>query len=58
MHCIFFQNNQVLNLNPKTQAKKGLIIYINTIDGKSTLKNHVNVNQSIIFEIFEKTNSA
>ncbi len=31
---------------------------MNTIDGKSTLKNHVNVNQSIIFENFEKTNSA
>jgi hypothetical protein len=54
MHCIFCHNNQVLNLNPQTQEKKGLITYINTIDGITTLKNHVNVDQSIFLKKLKK----
>jgi hypothetical protein len=27
MHCIFWYNNPILNLNSKNQGKKGLIIY-------------------------------
>ncbi len=37
MCCIFCYNNPILNLNPKTQARKGLIIY-NTTNVITTLK--------------------
>jgi len=30
MSCIFCHNNPILNVNPKIQARKGLIIYIGT----------------------------
>jgi len=43
MCCILCHNNPILNVNPKTQAKKGLIIYTNhTTNGIITLKKHVN----------------
>ncbi len=32
MWCILCHNNPILNVNPKTQAKKGLIIY-NSFNG-------------------------
>jgi len=39
-----------LNLNPKTQARRGLIIYYNTTHGIPKLKKHVNVNHFNIFK--------
>jgi hypothetical protein len=30
MHCILCHKNPILNVNPKTQVKKGLIIYNTT----------------------------
>ncbi len=47
MRCIFCHNNPILNVNPKTQAKKKLIIY-NTTNGITTLKKYVNSNHSNI----------
>ncbi len=41
MHCIICHNNSILNVNPKTQVRKGLIAY-NTTNGIATLKKHVN----------------
>jgi len=32
MCCIFCYNNPILNVNPKNQARKGLIIYNGTND--------------------------
>jgi len=40
--CSFCYNKPILNLNPITQARKGLIIY-NTTNGISTLRKHVNL---------------
>jgi hypothetical protein len=48
MHCIPRHNNPILNLNPKTQARKGLFIY-NTTNGITTLRKHVNSNHSNVF---------
>ncbi len=53
MRCIFCYNSPILFCNPKTQAKKGLIIY-NTTNGITTLKKHVNANDYIIGKLFEK----
>jgi hypothetical protein len=55
MCCIFYHNNPILNLNPKTQARKGLIIY-NTTNGITTLKKCVNSYHSNVFNFFEKVN--
>ncbi len=41
IHCILCHNNPILNVNPKIQARKGLIIY-NTTNGIATLRKHVN----------------
>jgi len=41
MHCIFCHNNPILNVNPKIQARKGLIIY-NITNDIVALKKHVN----------------
>jgi hypothetical protein len=38
---ITYHNNPILNLNPKTQTRKGLIIY-NTTNGIATSRKHVN----------------
>jgi hypothetical protein len=43
MWCIPCHNSPILNINPKTQAKKGLIIY-NLSNGIIALKKHVNSN--------------
>jgi uncharacterized protein with PQ loop repeat len=48
MHCIIYHNNPILNLNLKTQVRKGLIIY-NKINTITTLKKHVN---SYNFNVF------
>jgi hypothetical protein len=53
MRCILCYNSPILFCNPKTQARKGLIIY-NTTNGITTLKKHVNANDSIIAKMFEK----
>jgi hypothetical protein len=53
MHCIICHNNLILNLNPKTQARKWLIIY-NTINGIISLKKHVNPNHFNVLNFFEE----
>jgi hypothetical protein len=40
MRCNHCHNNPVLNVNPKTQARKGLIIY-NSSNGIIALREHV-----------------
>jgi len=56
MHCILCHNNLILNLNPKTQARKWLIIY-NTINGTPALKKHVNSDHSnVLKKIKEEVN--
>jgi hypothetical protein len=56
MHCIFYHSNPILNLNSKTQARKGLIIY-NTTNNIATLREHVNANHShVLKKIKEKMN--
>jgi hypothetical protein len=55
MHCILCHSNPILNLNPKTQARKGLIIY-NTINGIIALRKHVNSNHSNVLKKFEEAN--
>jgi hypothetical protein len=42
MHCIFCHNNPILNVNPKTQTRKGLITY-NITNGIVALRKHVNL---------------
>jgi hypothetical protein len=46
----------ILNLNSKTQARKGLIIY-NTTNGIIALKKQVNLDHCNIFLKIEKINS-
>jgi hypothetical protein len=53
MRCIFCHNNPILNINPKTQAGKKLIIY-NTTNDITALRKHVNLNHFTIFNFFEK----
>jgi hypothetical protein len=52
MCYIICHNNPVLNLNPKTQARKGSIIY-NTMNGIVTLKKHINSNLFFLIIFFE-----
>jgi hypothetical protein len=53
MHCILCHNNPILNLNPKNQARKWLIIY-NIINGIIALRKYVNLDQSNVLNFFEK----
>jgi len=53
MHYILCHNNPILNENPKTQARKGLIIY-NTTNGIATLKKHVNSDHFNVLKNFEE----
>ncbi len=53
MHCIFCYNNPILNVKPKTQARKGLIIY-NTNNTIAPLRKHVNLDHSNILKKFER----
>jgi hypothetical protein len=56
MWCILCHNNSILNVNPKTQARKGLIIY-NSFNGIITLRKQVNLDHPNIFlKIEEKIN--
>ncbi len=52
MCCIICHNNPILNLNPKTQARKGLIIH-NIMNGIATLRKHVNFLNSDFFFFFK-----
>jgi hypothetical protein len=47
IECNLCHNNPILNVNPKTQTRKGLIIY-NTINGIAALREHVNLDHSNI----------
>jgi hypothetical protein len=53
MRYILCHNNLILNVNPKIQARKRLIIY-NTTNGIAPLRKHVNSNHSNIFLKFEE----
>jgi hypothetical protein len=53
MHCILCHNNPILNLNPKIQARKRLIIY-NIMNGITALRLHVNLDQSNVLNFFEE----
>jgi len=53
MHCILCHNNLILNINPKTQARKRLIIY-NTTNNMIPLRKHVNLDHSNISWKFEE----
>ncbi len=53
MQCILCHNDSILNVNPKTKARKGLVIH-NSSNGISTLKKHVNLDHPNIFLKFEK----
>jgi hypothetical protein len=56
MHCIFCHKSSILNLNPKTQVKRKLIMY-NTINVITTLKKHVNSYHCNFFLNLKKINS-
>jgi hypothetical protein len=53
MWCILCHNNPILNVNPKTQIRKGLIIY-NSSNGIMALRKQINSYQPNIFLKFEK----
>jgi len=53
MHYILCFNNPILNVNPKMQARKGLIIY-NIINGIVALRKHVNLDHSNILKSLKK----
>jgi hypothetical protein len=48
MWCILCHNNTILNVNPKTQARKGLIIY-NSFNGIVALRKQINSYHPNIF---------
>jgi hypothetical protein len=48
MHCILCYNSPILNLNPKIQARRRLIIH-NKINGIIALRKHINLNHSNYF---------
>jgi hypothetical protein len=48
IHCIICHSNPIFNVNPKTQARKGLITY-NTTNGIATIQKHVNSNHPNFF---------
>ncbi len=52
VHYILCHNNPILNVYPKTQARKWLIIY-NTTNGITPLRNYVNLNHFNILKQFE-----
>ncbi len=53
MRCIIYYNILVLFCSLKVQAMKGLFLY-KTTNGITTLKKHVNANNSIIAKLFEE----
>jgi hypothetical protein len=54
--CILCHNNPILNVNPKIQTRKGLIIY-NSSYGIAALRKHVNSYRLNILQIFEEKNN-
>ncbi len=54
MCCIICYNSPILNLNPKIQAKKGLNVIYNIVNGIITLKNLDHFN--IFYKFEEKMN--
>jgi hypothetical protein len=53
MCCIICYNNPTLTLNPKTQARRGFVIY-NTIINNITLIKHVNLYHYNILIFFDE----
>jgi hypothetical protein len=53
MQCILCHNNPILNKNPKTQAKQGLIIY-DSFNHIIALRKHANSNHLNIFKNLKK----
>jgi hypothetical protein len=53
MWCILCHNNPILNVNPKTQTRKGLIVY-NSSNGIMALRKQINSYHLNIFLKFEK----
>jgi hypothetical protein len=53
MWCILCHNNPILNINPKTQVRKGLIIYYSS-NGITALKKYVNSNYLNIYKKIEE----
>jgi hypothetical protein len=53
MQCILCHNNPILNKNPKTQARKGLIIY-ESFNHIVALRKHVNLNHLNILKNLKK----
>jgi hypothetical protein len=53
MQCIFCHSNPILNVNPKTRARKRVIIY-NSSNGINTLRKHVNSDHLNIFLKFKE----
>jgi hypothetical protein len=53
MQCILCHNNPILNVNPKTRASNGLIIY-NSYNGIAALRKHVNSYHHNILKKFEE----
>jgi hypothetical protein len=53
LHCIVCHNSLILNLNPKTQAKRWLLKY-NTTNGIAGLRKHVNSDHCKIFKEMKK----
>jgi hypothetical protein len=53
MQCILCRNNPILNVNPKTQARKGLIIY-NSSYGIATLRKNINSDHPNRLKKFEE----
>jgi hypothetical protein len=53
MRCILCFQKLVLGINPRTQVRKGLIFYYKT-NGIISLKKHVDVDHSVIAQMFEE----
>jgi hypothetical protein len=53
MHCILFYQNPIIEINSKTQAKKGLISYYKT-NKINCLYKHVDAKHTIIAKRFEE----
>jgi hypothetical protein len=53
---ILYNQEHVIGINLKTQAKKGLISYYK-INGITSLKKHVDAKHTVIANFFEEVNS-
>jgi hypothetical protein len=53
MRCILYFQKLVIGINPRTQVRKGLIFYYKT-NGIISLKKHVDVDHSVIAQMFEE----